>query len=105
MPLLLLLLIALLGSSMGLVYTHHQSRQRFMELHALEAQRDDLEIEWTLLRLEQSRLASEAQVDQVARSRLDMRIPVSDEVIYVFRKPDLPTAHPPTAHNADKGMP
>lgn len=81
----LLLLAVLLGSGLGLVYTQHQGRQLFIELQKLQTQRDNLDIEWEMLQLEQSTLATEAIVDQAARNRLDMQIPAPETVIYVTR--------------------
>jgi cell division protein FtsL len=81
----MLLLAVLLGSGLGLVYTQHHSRQLFIELQKLQARRDNLDIEWEMLQLEQSTLATEAIVDQAARSRLDMQVPDPETVIYVTR--------------------
>lgn len=77
------LLAALLATGVGLVYSHHQSRQLFIDLQALQAQRDELDIEWELLQLEQSTLATDAEVDQKARGPLQMVVPGPGQVIYV----------------------
>lgn len=81
----IVLIVAVLGSALGVVYSKHQSRKLFNELQALEAHRDNLEIEWELLQLEQSTLATEAVVDQVARSRLGMIVPDPGSVVYIRR--------------------
>ena len=81
----IVLIIAVLGSALGVVYSKHQSRKLFIELQALEVHKDNLEIEWGLLQLEQSTLATEAVVDQVARSRLDMIVPDPGSVVYIRR--------------------
>jgi cell division protein FtsL len=81
----LILLGALLGSGVGLVYTQHQSRQLFMELQALQVHRDELDIEWELLQLEESTLNTESVVDQTAHSRLNMLLPDPNSVVYVRR--------------------
>jgi len=77
------LLAALLATGVGLVYSHHQSRQLFIDWQAVQAQRDELDIEWELLQLEQSTLATDAEVDQKARGPLQMLIPGPAQVIYV----------------------
>ncbi len=82
---LVLLIAAVLCSGLGVVYGKHQSRQLFNELQSLQSHRDDLEIEWGLLQLEQSTLATEAVVDHAARTRLDMRVPAPEAVIYIKR--------------------
>ncbi len=81
----LLLISAVLGSGIELVYTQHQSRQLFIELQALHAHRDELDIEWELLQLEESTLNTESVVDQMAHSRLNMLLPHPDTVVYVRR--------------------
>ena len=81
----LLLISAVLGSGVGLVYTQHQSRQLFMELQVLQAHRDELDIEWELLQLEESTLNTESVVDQAAHSRLNMLLPDPNSVVYVRR--------------------
>lgn len=80
----LVLLIAVLVSGIGVVYTKHQSRHLFIELQSLQREQDDLEIEWELLQLERSTLATEAVVDQVARNQLNMIGPAPKAVIYVI---------------------
>ena len=81
----IVLIVAVLGSALGAVYSKHQSRKLFIELQALEVHKDNLEIEWGLLQLEQSTLATEAVVDQVARSRLGMIVPDPGSVVYIRR--------------------
>ncbi len=82
---LVLLIAAVLCSGLGVVYSKHQSRQLFNEFQSLQSYRDDLEIEWGLLQLEQSTLATEAVVDHAARTRLNMRVPAPEAVIYIKR--------------------
>lgn len=79
------LMSAVLGSGFGVIYVKHHCRQLFIELQTLQEKRDDLEIEWELLQLEQSTLATEAMVDQTARTRLNMVVPDSNRVVYVAR--------------------
>nr|WP_246004620.1 cell division protein FtsL [Plasticicumulans acidivorans] len=79
------LLLALLATALGIVFTKHQSRKLFIELQSLQQTRDELEIEWNQLQLEQSTLATESVIDQVARTRLDMSVPAPEAVIYVIR--------------------
>jgi cell division protein FtsL len=80
-----LLLIALwvLGSALGVVYAKHQSRKLFVELEALKTSRDNMNIEWGKLQLEQSTWATPNRVESIARSQLDMQIPTPDKVVIV----------------------
>lgn len=81
----LVLVLAILATGVGLVLSKHHSRKLFVELQGLQKVRDDLDIEWNQLQLEQSTLATESVIDQVARTRLDMGIPAPEAVIYVIR--------------------
>ena len=79
----IVLTVAVLGSGVGLVYTHHVNRQLFIQWQSLQTERDNIEIEWELLQLEQSTLVTEIAVEETARNRLNMLIPNSDQVLYI----------------------
>jgi cell division protein FtsL len=78
-----LLACAVLGSGVGVAYTQHTNRQLFIQLQKLQAERDDLEVEWELLKLEQSTLVTDAAVENVARTRLNMLAPDPGTVLYI----------------------
>jgi cell division protein FtsL len=67
--------VAVLGASLGVVYGKHEARSRFVELQRLTQQRDELDIEWGQLLLEQSTWATHGRVERVARDDLKMLIP------------------------------
>jgi cell division protein FtsL len=67
--------LATLGSAAGAIYAKHRSRELFVELEQLHRQRDNLEIEWGQLQLEQSAWSTHAFVERVATTRLDMSSP------------------------------
>jgi cell division protein FtsL len=64
-----------LASAAGAVYSRHRSRELFVELERLHRERDQLEITWGQLQLEQSAWSSPAFVERVATSRLKMSPP------------------------------
>lgn len=70
-----LLWFAVLGSAAGTVYTRHRSRELFVELERMHAQRDRLDVEWGQLQLEQSAWSTHAFVERVATARLKMVTP------------------------------
>jgi cell division protein FtsL len=72
--------IAVLGSALGVVYAKHEARSRFYQLQQLTRERDDLDIQWGQLQLEQSTWATHARVEQVARDGLHMTIPQAGEL-------------------------
>ena len=72
--------LALLAAAIGVVWSKHQARSLFIELQALHAERDALDIEWGQLKLEQSAWAMHGRVEQTARLNLQMVVPRPDEV-------------------------
>lgn len=79
----LLLACAMLASGVGVVYTRHVNRQFFIQLQKLQSERDQLDVEWESLQLEQSTLVMDAAVEEKARQRLNMLIPDPTEVFYI----------------------
>ncbi|HSD73305.1 MAG TPA: cell division protein FtsL [Steroidobacteraceae bacterium] len=71
---------ATLASAAGAIYCKHRSRTLFVELEALNSRRDQLQIEWGQLQLEQSAWSTHAFVERVANSRLEMSIPPASAV-------------------------
>ena len=71
----LMLALGVLVSALGVVFTEHNSRLSFSKLQLLSNERDELDINWGRLQLEQSTLATHGRVEGIARSRLDMRLP------------------------------
>ena len=75
-----LLWLAVLASAAGAIYCEHRARQLFIELEALNARRDNLQIEWGQLQLEQSAWSSHAFVERVASTRLHMATPPPQDI-------------------------
>ena len=72
--------VAVLGSSLGVIYGKHEARGRFNELQRLTKERDELDIEWGQLQLEQSTWATNGRVESVARDDLHMVIPQATDL-------------------------
>jgi cell division protein FtsL len=72
--------VAALGSAAGAVYCKHRAREMFVELEQLNARRDNLEIEWGQLQLEQSAWSTHAFVENVASTKLHMAMPPPKEI-------------------------
>ncbi len=75
-----LLWCAVLGSAAAAIYCKHTARGLFVELEALTTERDQLQIEWGQLQLEQSAWSTHGFVERVAASRLRMAIPTQTGV-------------------------
>ncbi len=69
-----------LGSAAGAIYCKHRARQMFVELEQMNARRDNLEIEWGQLQLEQSSWSTQAFVERVATTTLHMALPPPKEI-------------------------
>jgi len=76
----LILWVAVLGSAAGAIYCKHRAREMFVELERLNARRDNLEIEWGQLQLEQSAWSTHAFVERVASTKLHMAMPPPKEI-------------------------
>ena len=77
---LLMLLIAVLASALGVVWTRHESRVLFVKLTALQNQRDDMNIEYGKLELEQATFAEPRRIDEEARQQLGMLDPRPQDI-------------------------
>ena len=78
-----LLVVANVLSAIAVVFARHEHRQLFTQLSKLEAARDELNIEFGRLQLEQATWAESNRIDQVARNRLGMRFPETREIVVV----------------------
>jgi len=67
-------------SALAVVWSKHEARSLFIELQGLAAERDQLDIEWGQLKLEQSAWSTHGRVEQMARDELHMAIPQPGEV-------------------------
>ena len=74
------LLLANIASAIGVVYARHEHRQLFVALDRLTRARDELNIDFGRLQLEQATWAESNRVDQIARTRLGMKFPEGAEI-------------------------
>ena len=73
-------------SAIAVIFTKHESRKLFVELEALTQQRDELNIEWGQLQIEQSTWATHARIEQVATDELSLLRPTSAEIFVIERQ-------------------
>src|SRR5690349_2363679 len=69
-----------LGSAAGAIYSKHRARELFIALERLNNQRDNLEVEWGQLQLEQSAWSTHAFVERVASTKLKMATPPPKDI-------------------------
>ena len=82
---LVILLLAVLASAIGVVWTRHESRVLFVDLTRLQNQRDELNVEYGRLELEQATWAEPRRIDEEARSKLGMVTPKPQDIQLVRR--------------------
>lgn len=81
--LLIVLIVANVVSALAVVHARHRHRQLFVELSRLEKLRDELNIEFGRLQLEQATWAESNRIDQIARDRLGMKFPEGAEIVVI----------------------
>ena len=79
------LVLANVVTALLVVRDRHEHRQAFIALSKLERTRDELNIEFGRLQLEQATWAESNRVDQVARSRLGMVFPRTEDIVVLRR--------------------
>jgi len=81
-----LLLIMVVLSAFSVIYLTHLNRQTTIKLENLLTDRDELDVEWRNLLLEQNSLAEHSTIESKAKRRLQMKRPsVDSEVIVKMR--------------------
>ncbi len=70
-------------SAMGVIYAKHNNRMLYVELRGLQQERDELNVDWGRLQLEQSTWATHGRIEGVARKKLGMRNLDYGEVVIV----------------------
>jgi cell division protein FtsL len=81
----LLVLLAVIGSALGVVYAREQNRRLFVEYTQVQKDRDELNVEFTRLELEQATWAETNRIDQVARGQLGLVSPTPADTVVVKR--------------------
>ncbi len=80
---LLVMIIAVVMSAVGVVYSKHLGRIEFVALQKLEQTRDQLNEGWGRLLLEQSTWANPARIEQQSELRLKMVVPTPNMTVVI----------------------
>ena len=75
-----LLWFTTLASAAAAIWCKHRSRELFVELERQDARRDNLDVEWGQLQLEQSAWSTHAFVERVASTKLRMAMPEPQDI-------------------------
>ena len=79
--LLLVLVLGVIGSAIGVVWARHLHRQAYIDLSTLERDRDELNIEFGRLQLEQATWSEANRIEQVAGTRIGMKFPEDADIV------------------------
>ena len=77
------MLTAVIGSAIGAVYARQQHRLAYVELTRLENERDELNIEFSRLQLEQATWSETNRIEQVATEKLGMKFPEGADMVVI----------------------
>ena len=78
---LLVLVLGTIGSAIGVTWARHLHRQAYIELSTLERGRDELNIEFGRLQLEQATWSEANRIEQVAGTRIGMKFPEDADIV------------------------
>ena len=78
-----ILTLLVMFSALSVVYIKHENRKEFVVLEGLQKQRDEMDIEWGQLQLEQSTWATQSRIEDLARKRLGMVNVPQDKVVII----------------------
>ena len=78
-----ILLLFVVLSAFSVIYYSHINRQTTSELEVLLSQKDELNIEWRNLLLEQNSLAEHSAIESKATNLLDMKRPSAGSEVIV----------------------
>lgn len=66
--------------ALSLVYTRVTTRSLYLQLQGLQQQRDDFNVDWGRLLLQEARYAEPRYIEKVARQKLGMVFPERDKI-------------------------
>ena len=78
-----ILIAAVLGSGVAVVFARQEHRQAYVQLTRLVRERDEINIEFSRLQLEQATWAETNRIEQVATERLGMTFPQASELVVI----------------------
>lgn len=78
-----IMFLLVMASAVGVIYSKHESRKLFVQLQTLQKERDQMDIEWGRMQLEQSTWATHGRIERLARKKLDMTIPSAENVVII----------------------
>lgn len=74
------------GSALGVVYSTYQARKATQVLEELRREASGLQVMSGQYLLEKSSWAAYSRVEQIAQSELNMKVPIPEQTVLVYRK-------------------
>lgn len=78
-----LLALALVATAVTLAFQRHEARRLFYALEQLNTERDEANIEWGRLKLEQATWSENSRIEQIARADLGLTFPAPEQVVVI----------------------
>ncbi|MEE2729225.1 MAG: cell division protein FtsL [Pseudomonadota bacterium] len=78
-----LALVLVLASSVAVNFSSYETRRLVAEHQRLQKENNAMQVEWGQLLLEQSTWGSYNRVEQLAGTKLNMRVPAPNEIVMV----------------------
>lgn len=72
--------LSVVATATAVVYVKYLTRTEFVDLQAVRAARDALDVEWGRLRIEEAAMGTQARVERRARQSLNMYLPRAGEL-------------------------
>ena len=85
-PLRVLLFLAVLASAAAVILSAHHNRQMAIAIESLMREKDQLDVEWRHLVLEQGALTEHNRIENLVKKQLGMHRPSPDEEVVVRLK-------------------
>ncbi|MGB5734080.1 MAG: cell division protein FtsL [Thiohalocapsa sp.] len=71
---------AVIATAVGVIQVKYLTRTEFGTLQQVRVERDELDVEWGRLQIEEAALTSHTRIEDNARRKLDMYLPEGGEV-------------------------
>ncbi|MCW8886430.1 MAG: cell division protein FtsL [Motiliproteus sp.] len=78
-----ILTVFIVFSALAVIYSAYLYRQLFNEQQQMLQVRDELQVEWGQLLLEQSALAAHSRIETIVTKKLGMYVPAPNEIVVV----------------------
>lgn len=85
-PIRVLLFLVVMGSAGAVILSAHHNREMAIAIEQLMQEKDQLDVEWRHLILEQGALTEHNRIEAMVKSQLDMHRPTPDEEVVVRLK-------------------